>query len=108
MIQMNTNLTRKLHTDFPVLYRGIDLSPQASAMCWGFECGDGWYSLIYELSEHLAAYQQQCLGLDLEITQVKSKLGRLCIHSRGGDTNTRKMIASACEQAGTVAEFPYH
>lgn len=68
MIQMNANLTRKLHTDFPVLYRGIDLSPQASAMCWGFECGDGWYSLIYELSERLVAYQQQCPGLDLEIT----------------------------------------
>lgn len=70
---MNANLTRKLHTDFRELYRGIDLSPQESAMCWGFERGDGWFPLIHELSERLVAYQQQCRGLDLEITQVKVK-----------------------------------
>jgi hypothetical protein len=89
-----------------MLYRGICLSPQESAMCWGFECGDGWYSLIRELSEQLTTYLQQRPELDLEITQVKSKFGILRIHSRGGDTTTRHMITHACEQASMIPEHP--
>lgn len=103
---MNATLTRKLHADFPKLYRDIGLSPQESAMCWGFECGDGWYPLIRELSERLTTYQQQCPELDLQITQVKSKFGSLRIHSRGGDATTTCMIANACEQACMITERP--
>ena len=103
---MNDSLNRKLYSDFPKLYRGICLSPQESAMCWGFECGDGWYPLIRELSEQLTSYQQQCPELDVQITQVKSKLGSLRIHSRGGDTTTKHMIRNACKQASMITEHP--
>lgn len=37
---MNDENTRRLHNAFPFLYRKV--------RC--FECGDGWYQLIYELS----------------------------------------------------------
>lgn len=103
---MNDALTRQLQIDFPKLYRGLAMSPQESSMCWGLECGDGWYPLIRQLSERLTTYQQQCPELDLQITQIKSKFGYLRMHSRGGDTTTREMIAGACEQASLTAEHP--
>lgn len=103
---MNEILTRQLQIDFPELYRGLLMSPQESAMCWGFECGDGWYPLIRRLSERLTTYLKWRLELDVQITQIKNKLGSLRIYSRGGDTATRPMINSACKQALMVTEHP--
>ena len=43
---MNTENTKKLIEAFPALYRGYKKSPRESLMCFGFECGDGWFDLI--------------------------------------------------------------
>lgn len=52
-------------------------------MCFGFECGDGWYQIIYDLSvsiETLAA-QLKADGVAEEqlpcVSQVKEKFGGL-------------------------------
>lgn len=60
---MKEELEAALFNDFPRLYeRGLD---------YGFECGDGWYSLIRRLSEKLTGEPQIRAG------QVKSKFGQL-------------------------------
>lgn len=38
---------------FPLLYYQYYLPMTETCMCWGFDCGDGWYEIIYELSEQL-------------------------------------------------------
>lgn len=47
---MNTENTRKLLKRFPYLYKGYWGSIRTSCMPFGFECGDGWYHIIWQLS----------------------------------------------------------
>jgi len=50
---MNAKLDAKLCKKYPLLYADRMVSMQTTAMCWGFQCGDGWYKLIDELSAKL-------------------------------------------------------
>lgn len=50
---MRLELENKLCKDFPLLYRGRKKSLQESLMGFGFECEDGWYELLYDLSSKL-------------------------------------------------------
>lgn len=60
---MSPELDEKLVKAFPLLYADRQASMQSTAMCWGFECGDGWFDLIWNLSSNLepliAAFIQQ-------------------------------------------------
>lgn len=44
---------KKLVEAFPLLYRDRYGKMTETCMCWGFECDDGWFQLIWELSEKL-------------------------------------------------------
>jgi len=50
---MKKELDEKLCKDFPNLYTDRRNDMMATCMCWGFECGDGWFELIYDLSSKL-------------------------------------------------------
>jgi hypothetical protein len=50
---MLSNLDAKLVKEFPLLYSEAHLPPEKSNMCFGFQCGDGWYKLLYDLSNKL-------------------------------------------------------
>ena len=75
---MNKKNTELLWETFPNLYRGRNLSLVQSLIPFGFECGDGWFSIIWDLSEKL-----EKLILDLPenerehycASQVKEKFG---------------------------------
>lgn len=47
---MNTELTQKLLKRFPVLYQDYDSPMTQTCMCWGFDHGDGWFEIIWQLS----------------------------------------------------------
>lgn len=42
-----------LVNNYPNLYKDRFISMQNTSMCWGFECGDGWFSIINNLSQKL-------------------------------------------------------
>lgn len=67
---MNKENTLKLLKDFPDLYQDYYRSMKETCMCWGFDCGDGWFKLIYNLSKKLSKY---CVIA----SQVKEKYGTL-------------------------------
>lgn len=75
---MNEELSRKLLDDFARLYR----DRHNSSMQRGFECGDGWFDLIYQLSLDIEAVARE-YGLSPDspewpkCRQVKEKLGSL-------------------------------
>ena len=79
---MTPENTQKLYETFPRLYRGRNKSPQESSMCWGFSCDDGWFDLIWNLSQAIedAARRE---GIEPqsddwpEARQVKEKVGTL-------------------------------
>lgn len=50
---MNQELTKKLYDEFPELYRGRNKPTTETAMCFGFDCNDGWFQIIYDLSADL-------------------------------------------------------
>lgn len=74
-------------------------------MGWGFECGDGWYQLLYDLSQKLVNYQAEHSELNIEAEQVKSKFGTLRFHLDGGDGATQEMIDRACLRASGTCEI---
>ena len=76
---MNEQNTKYLLETFPDLYRQYYLSPQETCMCWGFECGDGWFEIIKKLSEDITKIDPK-----VEASQVKEKYGSLRFYTGGG------------------------
>jgi hypothetical protein len=74
---MNKSNTAKLFLAFPELYRGREKLITESLMAFDFECGDGWYDIIYRLSHDLTKIAKDS-GIEVpEVRQVKEKLGGL-------------------------------
>jgi hypothetical protein len=80
---MNPELTQRLFDQFNYLYRGRHLPDTENLMCYGYCCGDGWFDLIWHLSEQVLAYcQQHPEAADLMATQVKQKFGELRFYTQ--------------------------
>ena len=43
---MNKQLDEQLCKDFPEIFRNRHGDRRTTAMCWGFDCGDGWEPVI--------------------------------------------------------------
>ena len=48
---MNADLTQKLVKRFPVLYQDYDSPMTQTCMCWGFDPSDGWFEIIWQLTD---------------------------------------------------------
>lgn len=109
---MRHELEEKLFKDFPLLYDKEE-SVRISLMCFGFECGDGWYQLIRELSEKLmpliekARNEQDEDACRMRAVQVKEKYGTMRFYMSSETGEMAKLIdeytdasASICEQCG--------
>ena len=126
---MSPELDEKLTRKYPRIFAQRHLPPSQTAMCWGFDVGDGWYNLIDTLcsviQDHLdwencegkyeAARKHRPPEADggwqrahqLEAAQVKEKFGGLRFYADGGDDFTSGAIALAealsfrtCETCG--------
>ena len=95
---------------YPNLYRDRNRSSRETCMCWGFTCGDGWYSLIDELSAKLEAEivkmkQEGVTGDDLPAAaQAKEKFGLLRFYMTHATEQMYDMIAEAETKSGTICE----
>lgn len=77
---MKIALDKKLCKVFPHLYYQRHQDMQRTCMCWGFECGNGWYEPLYELSRNLEKKNREIFAkyrLRIEAAQVKEKYGTL-------------------------------
>ncbi len=75
---MNEVLSKKLLDDFPVLFR----HRSESSMQRGFECGDGWFDLVYQLSRDIEVAARESGNKPDDPSwpmcrQVKEKFGSL-------------------------------
>jgi hypothetical protein len=95
---MNAHLDRYLVEQFPKLYaqRGVDM--KQTNMCWGFQCGDGWFGVIYRLSKKLEP-------LGVEASCVKEKYGELSFYLASGTAEAWDLIADAEEESRRTCEF---
>jgi FAD/FMN-containing dehydrogenase len=78
---VNRYLDAALVRDFPKLFTDRNIGPRYTAMCWGFDCGDGWEPIIRRLSAKLER-------AGVVAVQVKEKFGGLRFYIQGIDQPT--------------------
>lgn len=109
---MNTELDKQLCEKYPKIFAGRNRPMTETAMCWGFEHGDGWFNIIDQLCSNIQHYINW-KNKDTEVvpqvvaTQVKEKFGTLRFYYDGGDEYIRGLVSMAeamsevtCDQCG--------
>jgi len=104
---MSPELTKKLLDKYPTLYNQQHF--------WGFECGDGWYNIIDNLSGAIITYtnpQTEFNVFNVVIAQVKEKFGGLRFYADNTDRVVDGMIwlaehmsENTCETCGNRGEM---
>lgn len=93
---MNEKLAEQLCQKYPNLYRGRHSKTVHTLMGRGFECGDGWYTLIDVVSELLTKHSPETYAV-----QVKEKFGGLRFYHNGRDDYTFGIEMTA----GTLSSY---
>ena len=97
---MKQELQDKIFEDFPELFElrrprkeGEKVMP---SICYGLECGDGWYDLIYTLcSQIVNSIKWSEKDYKVQVTQVKEKFGGLRFYTNGVPDEIHGMIRMA-------------
>jgi len=101
---MKAELQKKLFEKYPKIFRQKDLPMQETAMCWGIDCGDGWYKIIDLLCKLLQWDIDHNKHPQIEATQVKEKYGGLRFYTNGENEHQSGMISYACHLSEYVCE----
>lgn len=97
---MNTRLDKLLCKEHPLLFAQRHADVKTTAMCWGFECGDGWYGIIKEAADQLEPLIQATgHPEDHTAVQIKEKYGTLCIYMSAETEEMSKIIRAAEEKS---------
>ena len=111
---MKKELEDKLFEKYPKIFRQKDLPMNETCMCWGFECGDGWYNILDILCKQIQWHIDKNLKEDeiegnvqVEATPVKEKFGGLRFYYHGGNDFINGLVWMAegmsertCERCG--------
>lgn len=111
---MNLRNDRYLCKKFPFLFSDRRASMQNTAMCWGFQCGNGWYKIIKEAAAKLEPLIIDCLVKDPvnalyhpRASDIKEKYGTLRFYLSSGTDEMYAIVFAAekkstkvCEQCG--------
>lgn len=107
---MNEKLDNQLCEKYPKIFANRYGNPNETLMCFGFECGDGWYHLIDHLCSEIQWHIDKNAKPGTEqfvAVQVKEKFGGLRFYGDGGDSKIHNMIwfaegfsSKLCETCG--------
>jgi len=110
---MRKELDEQLCKKYPEIFKNRYGSLGETAMCWGFECGGGWYNIIDAACATIKNHEYNHKFNNREFnpvvaTQVKEKYGTLRFYYAGGDDYVDGVIAMAehisaftCETCGS-------
>jgi len=102
---MRSDLQQKLFADYPAIFAQKDLPMNQTAMCWGIDCGDGWYDLIDTLCSSIQQHIKYGNNVpQVEAVQVKEKFGGLRFYIDGGDDEINGMIRMAEAMSYRICE----
>ena len=130
---MRKELDELLCSRYPKIFANRNGDMTTTAMCWGFDCGDGWFDIINQLCaniqehidwrnstrERLLKDNPHNIKIPDEVpqvvaAQVKEKFGTLRFYTDGGDAVTRgmermaeSMSAVTCEMCGNKGKVRY-
>ena len=75
-----------------------------TAMCWGIQCGDGWYWLIDQLCSQLQWDIDRNKYPQVEVSTIKEKFGTLRFYADGANEKQEAMINLAEFMSGSICE----
>ena len=131
---MKQELDKLLCEKYPKMMVNRNLPMTETCMCWGFDCGDGWYNILNQLMgniQHYIDWKEKQRNWNTEwnkkhpdelrvvpepipqvtLDQVKEKFGTLRFYYTGGDEYIHGMVTMAeamsgvtCEGCGNVGE----
>lgn len=107
---MKAELQEKLYSKYPKIFRQKDLPMNQTCMCWGIECGDGWYDILDTLCAWIQNRidwqnrKEETVG-QVEAVQVKEKFGGLRFYINGGDEEIYAAISMAEALSYRVCEI---
>jgi hypothetical protein len=96
---MNKELSQKLVDRWPKWF-DVNGSIQHTLMPFGFECGDGWFNLIWKLCEDLDSLVPD----NFEVVQVKEKFGGLRFYIDNGSDAIYDRIGQAEDESFKTCE----
>ena len=131
---MKQELDEQLCKKYPLIFKNRHGDMRETLMCWGFECGDGWYqildSLCANIQNHIDHVKKQRdyevekgiggeMGMprtphveQVVAVQVKEKFGGLRFYYDGGDEQIFGMVrmaeswaAHTCETCGAPGKM---
>lgn len=101
---MDKKLQEKLYKKYPKIFVQKDKPMTETCMCWGFECGDGWYDLIDMLCGIIQWDIDNNGHPQIEATQVKEKYGTLRFYTNGQNDRQTGYINFAEYLSGFICE----
>lgn len=110
---MNRELDEQLCKIAPHLFADRSGDMRTTAMCWGFEVGDGWFPLLAEAAKKLEPlvvkyakrYPESWKAGFYRATQIKEKYGTLRFYISGGDDKIYAIIDKAERQSSKTCEI---
>jgi len=113
---MRQELDKLLCEKYPKMMVNRNLPMTETCMCWGFDCGDGWYNILNQLMGNIQHHidwknRNGEVVPQVILDQVKEKFGTLRFYYSGGDDYISGMVAMAeamsgvtCEGCGNIGE----
>lgn len=113
---MKEEFDKLLCEKYPKIFRDRHAPMTETCMCWGFECGDGWYQILNSLCGNIQSYidwnnKSAVAGYkdfqpveQVVAVQVKEKFGGLRFYYDGGDRHIAGMVRMAEAWAGHSCE----
>jgi len=113
---MRQELDKLLCEKYPKMMVNRNKPMQETCMCWGFECGDGWFNVLDQLMGNIQhhidwnnknfekGYTQYKQVPQVTLDQVKEKFGTLRFYYTGGDDVIDGMVRMAESMSGVTCE----
>jgi hypothetical protein len=106
---MKQELDNQLCEKYPKIFADRHKPMTETCMCWGFECGDGWYNILDQLCNNIQHYidwknRKEEIVPQVVAEQIKEKFGTLRFYYRGGDDYIEGMVRMADSMSSILCE----
>ena len=106
---MKQELDKLLCERYPKMMVNRNLPMQETCMCWGFECGNGWFNILDQLMGNIQHHidwknKKEEVVAQVTLDQVKEKFGTLRFYYTGGDDVIDGMVRMAESMSGVTCE----
>jgi hypothetical protein len=106
---MKQELDKLLCEKYPKMMVNRNKDMQETCMCWGFECGDGWFNILDQLMGNIQHHidwknKKEEVVAQVTLDQVKEKFGTLRFYYTGGDDIIDGMVRMAESMSGVTCE----